>query len=255
MSRSGRANLQTLTYLGGALTETPGMSAEIARRIRACWMRIRRYLRELYDQPKVALSLKTRMVKAEAIESLLYGYSTWTLRQEHYSRLRTLRHRVLLCIIGAQRKRLDRRMTSYNHALEITGCESIERTLRSRRILWAGALIRMSGGRLPNWIMLENLEGAVRRGRGAKEKGWTDCVKSSNIRAFGIKRGIGKRRRWRQRCWLRQLGGGLWPRGGKKTRLDFAKRRERQREWEGCDRTQKRRTCEATPICLVDESN
>ena len=33
----------------------------------------------------VSLSVKTRMVKAEAIEALLYGCSTWTPRQEHYS--------------------------------------------------------------------------------------------------------------------------------------------------------------------------
>ena len=63
--------VQSFTYLGGAVTKVPDMSVEIARRTRACWMRIRRYLRELCDQPKVALSLKTRMVKAEAIEALL----------------------------------------------------------------------------------------------------------------------------------------------------------------------------------------
>ena len=51
--------VQSFTYLGGAVTETPDMSVEIARRARACWMRIRWYLREIYDQPKVALSLKT----------------------------------------------------------------------------------------------------------------------------------------------------------------------------------------------------
>ena len=33
--------------------------------------------------------------------------------------------------------------------------------------------------------MFGNLEGAVRRGRGGKEKEWTDCVQS-DIRAFGI---------------------------------------------------------------------
>ena len=49
----------SLTYLGGAITETLDISLEIARRTRACWMRIRRYLHELYDQPKAALSLKT----------------------------------------------------------------------------------------------------------------------------------------------------------------------------------------------------
>ena len=127
--------VQTFTYLGGAVTETPDdMSVEIVRRTRACWMRTRRYLRELYDQPKVALSLKIRMVKAEAIEALLYGCSTWTLRQEHYAKLRTVHHRVLLRIIGAQRKRPDQRMASYNRALEITRCESIETTLRTRRL-------------------------------------------------------------------------------------------------------------------------
>ena len=44
----------------------------------------------------------------------------------------------------------------------------------------------MSGGRLPKRIMFGNLEGAVRRGWGGKEKEeWTDCVQS-DIQAFGI---------------------------------------------------------------------
>ena len=59
--------VESFTYLGGAVAKTPDMSVEFARRTRACWMRIRRYSRKLYDQPKVALSFKTRMVKAEAI--------------------------------------------------------------------------------------------------------------------------------------------------------------------------------------------
>ena len=38
------------------------------------------------------------------------------LRHEHYTKLRTVHHRVLLRTIGAQRKRPDHRMTSYNRA-------------------------------------------------------------------------------------------------------------------------------------------
>ena len=109
---------QSFTYLRGAVTKTPDMPVEIARRTRACWTCIRRYSRELYGQPEVALSIKTRMVKAEAIEALLYGCSTWTLRQEHYAKLRTVHHRVLLRIIGAQRKRPDHRV------MEILGITS-----------------------------------------------------------------------------------------------------------------------------------
>ena len=67
-------------------------------------------------------------------------------------------------------------MTSYNRALEITRCEGIDTTLRTRRLLWAGTLVGMSSGRLPKRIVSGNLEGAVRTGRGGKEKEWTDCV-------------------------------------------------------------------------------
>ena len=158
--------VQSFTYLGGAMTEVPDMSVEIARRTRACWMRIRPYLRELYDQPKVALSLKTRMVKVEAIEALLYGCNAWTLRQEHYAKLRTVHHRVLLRIIGTQRKKPDHQMTLENRALEITVCENIETTSRTKILLCAGTLLRMSGGRLLKRIVFGNLEGAVRRKSG-----------------------------------------------------------------------------------------
>ena len=226
--------VHSFTYHGDAVIETPGISVEIARRTCACRMRIRRYLRELYDQPKVALSLKTRMVKAEAIEAL-YGCSTWTRRQENYAKLRTVYHLVLLRIIGAQRKRPDFRIISYNRALEITRCESIEITLRTRRLLWAGTLIQMSGRRLPKRITFGNLEGAVRIRRGGEEKEWTDCVQS-DIRAFDITGG------WKAttfKLWVDTV-----TEGGRRfvaARLDTARTRDRQRGWESCYRTRRRR--------------
>ena len=76
VARQTYKQVQSFIYLGGAVTEVTDMSVEIGRRTRACWVRIRRYLRGLYDHSKVALSHKTRMVKAEAIEALLYGCST-----------------------------------------------------------------------------------------------------------------------------------------------------------------------------------
>ena len=162
--------VQSCNYPGGAVTEIPNMSVENARRTRACWMWISWYLLELYDQPKVTLPLKTPMVKAETIEALLYGCNMWTLRQEPYAKLRIVHHRVLLRIIGVQCMRPDHRMTSYSRTLKITRCESMETTLRTRRRLWAGTLIRISGGRLLKRIMFGNLEDAVRRGRGGKKK-------------------------------------------------------------------------------------
>ena len=224
--------VQSFTYPGGAVTKTPNMSVEIARWTRACWMRIRRYSRELYGQPKVALSPKTPMVKAEAIEALLYGCSTWTLRQEHYAKLRTVHHRVLLRIIGAQRMRPDHRMTSYNRVLEISGCESVETTLSTRRPLWAGTLLRMSGGRLPNAkrIMFGILEGAVRRGQGGKEKEWTDCVQS-DLRAFGIT-GDWKTMALKAKVWVEAVteGGRRFMAAWREEEEDAARHRQEKRE-------------------------
>ena len=116
---------------------------------------------------------------------------TWTLHQEHYAKLRTVRPRVLLRIIGAQRKRPDHRMTSYNRSFEITRCESIETTLRTRRLfLWAGTLVRINGGRLPKKrIMFGNLEGAVRRGRTGWEGERVDRLCTERHPAFGINNG------------------------------------------------------------------
>ena len=43
----------------------------------------------------------------------------------------------------------------------------------------------MSGGRLPKQIMFGNLEGAVRREGGGKEKDWANSLRS-DVRVFGI---------------------------------------------------------------------
>ena len=51
--------------------------------------------------------------------------------------------------------------------------------------MWAEAIIQISGGRLPKRVVFGNLEGAVRRGRGGKEKVRTNFLQS-DIQAFGI---------------------------------------------------------------------
>ena len=109
------------------------------------------------------------MVKAKAVEALLYGSVTWTLRQEHYSKLRTVHHRVLLRIIGKQGRSRDHRVLSYYKKLQATNYESIETTVRTRRLLWTGAVMRMDARRLPRRIVLGTLDGARKRGQGGKE--------------------------------------------------------------------------------------
>ena len=136
-------------------------------------------------------------------------------------------------------------MTSYNRALEITRRESIETALRKIRPLWAGTPIRISGGRLPKRIVFGNLEGAVRRGQGGKEKEWTNCVQS-DILAFGLA-GDWKATALNAEVWVETVTEG-WRRfmaAWKKEEADAARHRQEKREatrlGKSCYRTRKRR--------------
>ena len=145
----------SFVYLGGAITESSRLSAEIDRRIRAGWMSFNRYRTELYDRPTASLDLKTRMVKAEVVEALLYGCAAWTPLKGDYQKLRAAHHRMLLRILGAWCRLRDQRTLSYDLALQRTDYESIDATVRTRRLLSAGALIiRMGNRRLTKQIMM-----------------------------------------------------------------------------------------------------
>ena len=88
----------------------------------------------------------------------------------------------------------------------------------------------MSGGRLPKRIMLENLEGAARRGRGGKESEWTDCVQS-DIRAFGIT-GDWKAMALRAEVWVEAVteGGRRFMAAWREEEEDEATHRQEKRE-------------------------
>ena len=161
----------SFTYLGGTVTETPNLSDEIDRRICAGWMSFKRYKRELYNRPKaILLFLKARMVRSEVIEALLHGRVTWTSLKGHYTKLRTTHHRMLLRILGAWCKSPNKRILSYKDALQRTEGESIETAMRTRRLLWSGALLRMGDHRLPKRVTSGELENAGKHGPGGKEK-------------------------------------------------------------------------------------
>ena len=63
-------------YLGGLVNEDGELTQEINHRSRAAWACIRRFSRELFPRPKVPGRLKVRLLRAEAMEVLLYGCMT-----------------------------------------------------------------------------------------------------------------------------------------------------------------------------------
>ena len=64
------------------------------------------------------------------------------------------------------------------------GSESIEATLRRRRILFAGFVARVKDMRLPKCVMFGEMVGGAGR-VGGQEKEWMGCF-LDDLRAFGI---------------------------------------------------------------------
>ena len=78
--------------------------------------------------------------------------------------------------------------------------------------------------------MFGNVEGAVRRGRGWKEKEWTDCVQN-DIRAFGIA-GDWKAMALKGEVWVEAVTEGGWRfmAAWRKEEVDAARHRQEKRE-------------------------
>ena len=88
------------TYLGGNVNLNADLSIEVDQRIRNALCRFKKYTLELYDRPRAPLELKLRMLRAEVLETMLYGCVTWSPRACHYDTLHGARHTFLTPCIG-----------------------------------------------------------------------------------------------------------------------------------------------------------
>ena len=172
-------------YLGGNINHDADLSIEVNRRIRNAWCSFRKYSLELYDRPSAPLELKIRMLKAEVLESMLYGCVTWSPPSCHYDALRRSHHSFLTRCIGWRKHKRTDHPISYAETLLKTGSESIEATLRKRRILFAGFVARIEDTRLPKCVMFRELVGGT-VSSGGQENEWMGCL-LDDPRASGIK--------------------------------------------------------------------
>ena len=147
-------------YLGGNVNNNAALSIEVDRRIRNAWCIFWKFILELYDRPSAPLELKIRMLRAEVLETMLYGCVTWSPHACHYDRLRWAHHRFLTHCIGWRKHNRADHPISYLDTLIKTGRESIEATLRRTRILFAGFVARMEDTRLPKCVVFGDWWGA-----------------------------------------------------------------------------------------------
>ena len=165
---AGQVHNQTneFVYLGGNVNQNADLSIEVDRCVRNAECSFRKYTLELYDRPSVSLELKIRMLLAEVLETMLYGCVTWSPRACHYDTLRRAHHRLLTRCIGWRKHNRTDHPISYLDTLLKTGSESIEATLRRRRILFAGFVACMEDTRLPKCVTFGEMVGGKKSGWG-----------------------------------------------------------------------------------------
>ena len=99
---AGQAYNQTneFVYLRGNVNHNADLSIEVDPRICIVWCSFRKYIHELYARPSAPLVLKIRTIRAEVLETMLYGCVTWSPHACHYDTLHRAHHRFLTRCIG-----------------------------------------------------------------------------------------------------------------------------------------------------------
>ena len=115
---------------------------------------------------------------------MLYGYAKWSSHACHYDTLRQAHHWFLTRCVGWRKNKRADHPIFYFDTLIKTGSESIEATLRRRRMLFAGFVAHMEDTRLLKWLMFGELVGGAGC-LGGQEKEWMECF-LDDLRAFGI---------------------------------------------------------------------
>ena len=187
VNAAGQVYKQTIqfVYFGGAIAADRDRSIEMTRRLQRAWACFQRYKMEIYYRPGVCFRLKVRLLKAEVVETLLYGCITWSPKKPDYDRLRQVQRSMLLRRLGWRKRKRDDHTLSYADALAQTDSESVEAIVRKRRMLFAAFVARIGEERLPQRVMFGGLVGGKGYSGGQKKDLMAHLKEDMSV--FGMK--------------------------------------------------------------------
>ena len=117
---------------------------------------------------------------------MLYRCVTWCLCSCHYDALRRAHYNLLTRCIGWRKHNRTDHPIYYLDTLVKTGSESIEATLRKRRILLVGFVARIADTRLRKCVMFRELVGGA-VSTGGQKRECMSCL-LDDLRAFDVSR-------------------------------------------------------------------
>jgi hypothetical protein len=171
-------------YLGTTLTDQNCIREEIRSRLNsgnACYHSVKSIL----SSRLLSRNVKVKIYKTIILPVVLYGCETWSLilREEH--RLRVFENRVLRRIFGSKRDEVTGEWRKlHNEELHnLYSSPDIIRQVKSRRMRWAGHVVRMGEERKVYKILVGKPEG--KRPLGRPGRGWEDGIRM-DLRETGL---------------------------------------------------------------------
>ena len=135
-------------YLGALITNRNEIQKEIKHRLNsgnACYYALQRLL----SSRLLSKNIKLKIYKTVILPVILYGCETWTLTLREEKRLRVFENKVLRKIFGPKRDEEtgEWRRLHNTELKDLYGKPDIIRTIKSRRLRWAGHVARMGDER------------------------------------------------------------------------------------------------------------
>jgi hypothetical protein len=165
-----------MNYLHFSYFSRNSIQEEIKSRLKsgnACYHSVQ----DLLSSSLLSKNLKIKIYRSIILPVVLYGCETWSLTLREGHRLRVFENRVLRRIFGPKRDEVTgewRRL--HNEELnDLYSSPNIIRVIKSRRMRWAGHVVRMGEGRGPYRILVGRPEGRSPLGRPRHR--WEDNIK------------------------------------------------------------------------------
>ncbi|KAJ4450318.1 hypothetical protein ANN_01738 [Periplaneta americana] len=168
--------VEKFKYLGATVTNINDTREEIKCRINmgnACYYSVEKLL----SSSLLSKNLKVIIYKTVILPVVLYGCETWTFTLREEQRLRVFENKVLRKIFGAKRDEVTGEWRKL-HNTELHALYSspdIIRNIKSRRLRWAGHVVRMGESRNAYRVLVGRPEGKIPLGWPRRR--WEDNIK------------------------------------------------------------------------------